>query len=129
MVLLLVIFVCSFHYPSSTNLMSLYSSLGKLPAFTRPKIDWLVKFFYGLWIFCMHALSRPLARRVYLRFLPHPLIRRRRLRFIFFTLSLLRKAYRHYILVSKEFTRLGLLAFLWINKAIWKLGIHTSLCT
>ena len=54
MVLLLVIFVRSFHYPSSINLMSLYSSLGKLPAFTHPNIDWLVKFFYGLWIF-LHA--------------------------------------------------------------------------
>ena len=45
--------------------------------------------------------------------LPRPLIRRGRLRFIF--LCLLRKAYRRYILASKEFTCLGLLAFLWIN--------------
>ena len=52
--LLLVIFVHSFHYPSSINLMILYSTLGKLPAFTHPKIDWLVKFLYGLWIF-LHA--------------------------------------------------------------------------
>ena len=61
MVLLLVIFVCSFYYPSSINLMSLYSFLDKLPAFTCPKIDWLVKFFYGLRIFlCALSLSHPL---------------------------------------------------------------------
>jgi len=45
---------------------------------------------------------------------PHPLFGRIRLEpaFLCFTL---RKAYKHYISTSKEFTCLGLLAFLWVN--------------
>ena len=53
--LLLTLFVHrldNFHYPSSIGLTIHYSSLGKLPAFTHPKIGlWLFKFLYEFWIF------------------------------------------------------------------------------
>jgi len=49
----------------------------------------------------MHALSHPLVRRINLRFI--------------LLLPYLRKAYRHYILASRDFTHLRPLAFLWIS--------------
>ena len=86
--------------------MVLYSSLGKtFPAFTRPKIGLLgwsnssmdFKYFY------VHIFPRPLIRRIYLRFI-----------FLCFIL-ILRKTYRSCIPLSRDFTRLGPLAFLWIS--------------
>ena len=95
--------------------MIFYSSLGKLPYFSRPKIDWLYKFLLWTEYFCMHALSRPLVGWMYLRLcLLHWLDEDASGSFSF-VLSLLRKVYRHYIPTSREFTRLRLLVFLWIN--------------
>ena len=60
----------------------------------------------------MYAFPRPWVGLMHQRLLSHPLFKRICLAFPCFTL---REAYRHYIPVSREFTRLGLLAFLWIN--------------
>ena len=64
---------------------------------------------------CMHALSRPLVGRIYLRYYLAHWLDEDALGSFFFALSLLRKVYKRYILASREFTRLRLLAFLWIN--------------
>ena len=63
----------------------------------------------------MHALSRPLVGRIYTRFYLVHCLDEDALGSFFFALSLLKKAYRCYIPVSREFTHLTLLAFLWIN--------------
>ena len=109
----------SFHYFMSIGWTVLYLSLGKtFPAFTRPKIRRFglshstmdFKYFY------VHIFPRPLVRRIYLKFLPRPLIRWIYLRFIFLCLILVSgKAYRRYIPTSRNFTCLGLLAFLWTS--------------
>ena len=73
----------------------------------------------------VHVFSHPLAKRISFRLFPCPLVRRTCLKLIFlcFILSL-RKAYRRYISVSRDFIRLGPLAFLWMK--LCKLEIHTS---
>ena len=65
----------------------------------------------------LHArLSSSIGQTNIPQVLPRPLIRRIFPRFIFLSFILiLRKAYRRYTSASKEFTRYGLLAFLWIS--------------